>query len=58
MGGVLDFLKFAYGVFGFDYSLQLSTRPEKGYLGDIKTWDEAESVCLVLSCAVLSCAAL
>jgi len=49
VAGVLDFLKFTYGVFGFDFSLQLSTRPEKDFLGEVKTWDEAErqlSVCL------------
>ena len=30
-----------YGVFGFTFELQLSTRPEK-YLGEIETWDKAE----------------
>lgn len=36
-----DFLKFVYGVFGFTFKLELSTRPEK-YLGEIATWDAAE----------------
>lgn len=31
-----------YGLFGFTFKLKLSTRPEK-YLGDIQTWNEAES---------------
>lgn len=38
----LDFLKKIYGIFGFDYSLALSTRPEK-YVGDIDVWNNAES---------------
>lgn len=43
MEGCLDFLKHVYGIFGFTFSLKLSTRPEK-YLGDIKTWDDAEKL--------------
>jgi threonyl-tRNA synthetase len=30
-----------YGIFGYDFRLELSTRPEK-YLGDIETWNKAE----------------
>lgn len=40
--GLFDFLKCIYGLFGFPFKLQLSTRPEK-YLGDIATWNVAES---------------
>uniref|UniRef100_A0A914EBU7 threonine--tRNA ligase n=1 Tax=Acrobeloides nanus TaxID=290746 RepID=A0A914EBU7_9BILA len=41
--GCLDFLKYAYNeVFGFTFKLNLSTRPEEGYLGDIETWNAAE----------------
>ncbi|KAI3624231.1 threonine--tRNA ligase [Malassezia furfur] len=36
-----DFLQSVYGKFGFTFKMELSTRPEK-FLGDIKTWDEAE----------------
>ncbi|KAL8693169.1 MAG: hypothetical protein Q9218_001951 [Villophora microphyllina] len=39
---LFDFLKCIYGLFGFPFRLKLSTRPEK-FLGDIKTWDVAES---------------
>ena len=39
----LDFLKHIYGVFGFEFSLKLSTRPEK-YLGEISLWDKAEEM--------------
>ena len=41
--GVLDFLKRVYGVLGFTYKLELSTRPKK-YLGDIEVWNSAEKV--------------
>lgn len=40
--GIFDFLNHVYGILGFDFKMELSTRPDK-YLGDIKTWDEAES---------------
>jgi len=33
--GVLDLLDYVYGLFGFKYALELSTRPDK-YLGEIK----------------------
>ncbi|XP_069136771.1 threonine--tRNA ligase 1, cytoplasmic-like [Argopecten irradians] len=41
ISGCLDFLKHVYGVFGFTFKLNLSTRPEK-YMGEIAVWDEAE----------------
>lgn len=31
-----------YGIFGFEFSLELSTRPE-GYLGEPAVWDKAEA---------------
>eukprot|EP00128_Syssomonas_multiformis_P005315 Colp12_sorted_trinity150504_noHs@25081 len=37
----LDFLKHVYGIFGFTFSLRLSTRPE-GFLGEPAVWDQAE----------------
>jgi threonyl-tRNA synthetase len=40
---LFDFLNRVYGLFGFEFKLELSTRPEK-YLGKIETWDEAERV--------------
>lgn len=40
--GSLDFLNYVYDVFGFQYELQLSTRPEK-YLGTLEQWDNAEA---------------
>lgn len=41
MIGCLDFIHNVYGLFGFTYRMQLSTRPEK-YLGELTTWDFAE----------------
>ena len=36
-------MQHTYGLFGFEFSLELSTRPEN-YLGEITTWDAAEAV--------------
>ena len=36
-------MQHIYGIFGFEFSLELSTRPEN-FLGEIATWDEAEAV--------------
>lgn len=38
----LDFLEHVYGIFGFTYELELSTRPEKR-LGSEQLWDKAEA---------------
>ena len=38
----LDFLDHVYGIFGFNFELELSTRPEKR-LGDEALWDKAEA---------------
>ncbi len=39
---VLNLIDEIYGVFGLPYSIELSTRPEKGYIGSIEVWDESE----------------
>lgn len=31
-----------YSVFHLDYAIELSTRPEENYIGDIEVWDQAE----------------
>lgn len=41
--GCLDFLKHVYGIFAFEFELQLSTRPEK-YLGELSVWEVAEQM--------------
>ncbi|KAJ8083178.1 threonyl-tRNA synthetase [Marasmius tenuissimus] len=38
---LFDFMQHVYGLFGFGFHLELSTRPEK-FLGDINTWNRAE----------------
>ncbi|TFY59012.1 hypothetical protein EVJ58_g6049 [Rhodofomes roseus] len=42
IGLLFDFLQHIYGLFGFEFKLELSTRPEN-YLGTIETWNEAEA---------------
>jgi threonyl-tRNA synthetase len=43
MNGCFEFLNHIYGIFGFDFHLKLSTRPEN-YLGEIEVWNKAEKV--------------
>uniref|UniRef100_A0AC35TKV3 Threonine--tRNA ligase n=1 Tax=Rhabditophanes sp. KR3021 TaxID=114890 RepID=A0AC35TKV3_9BILA len=44
IGKCLDFVNHVYtNIFGFTFTLNLSTRPETGYLGTIETWDAAEA---------------
>ncbi|KAF2070642.1 hypothetical protein CYY_008036 [Polysphondylium violaceum] len=38
----LEFMQYVYGVFGFEFSLELSTRPENS-LGEAAQWQIAES---------------
>ena len=33
-----------YSLFGLNYKIELSTRPESGYIGDIKIWNESERI--------------
>ncbi|TKY90330.1 hypothetical protein EX895_000328 [Sporisorium graminicola] len=42
MASCFDFLQRVYGLFGFTFKLELSTRPDK-FLGDIETWNAAEA---------------
>eukprot|EP00823_Brevimastigomonas_motovehiculus_P006105 TRINITY_DN4847_c0_g1_i1.p1 TRINITY_DN4847_c0_g1~~TRINITY_DN4847_c0_g1_i1.p1 ORF type:complete len:741 (-),score=227.90 TRINITY_DN4847_c0_g1_i1:199-2421(-) len=39
--GVLNFIKYVYGVFGFEFAIQLSTMPDK-HLGEVSEWEYAE----------------
>ncbi|KAI7904124.1 uncharacterized protein BX663DRAFT_504060 [Cokeromyces recurvatus] len=43
MAGCFDFLNHIYGIFGFDFHLKLSTRPEN-YIGELSVWDNAEKM--------------
>ncbi|KAH9992345.1 threonyl-tRNA synthetase [Russula vinacea] len=42
INALFDFMEHTYGLFGFEFSLELSTRPEK-FLGSIETWNAAEA---------------
>ena len=38
---ILKLIDYIYSVFGFEYSIELSTRPDD-YLGELDLWNEAE----------------
>jgi len=42
INAVIELVDRIYKVFGFDYRVELSTRPEK-FMGEIERWDAAES---------------
>lgn len=37
----IDFMEHVYGIFGFTFDMELSTRPEE-YIGDLSVWERAE----------------
>ena len=39
---LINFIDRIYKLFGFEYTIELSTRPEEKYIGDIKIWDASE----------------
>jgi len=41
INGCLEFMQYVYGIFGFDFKLELSTRPENS-LGTPEQWESAE----------------
>ncbi|MFH1505780.1 MAG: threonine--tRNA ligase [archaeon] len=41
--GVMNLVDIFYKLFGLDYHIELSTRPEEGYIGSLKVWDTAET---------------
>lgn len=40
---LISFIDRMYGVFGLSYRIELSTRPEKKYIGDIAIWEKSEA---------------
>jgi len=42
VGNLIKLFDEIYATFGLTYHIELSTRPEKKYIGEIKTWDIAE----------------
>lgn len=41
---LLRFYDEMYSMFGLDYHIELSTRPETGYIGDIRIWNKSEEI--------------
>lgn len=39
---LIKFIDRIYAIFGLKYTIELSTRPEKKYIGDIAIWDKSE----------------
>ena len=39
---LINFIDRIYSVFGLTYSIELSTRPEEKYIGDIEIWNKSE----------------
>lgn len=42
IANILKVYDCIYSIFNLDYAIELSTRPEENYIGDIAVWDEAE----------------
>ncbi|KAH9910130.1 uncharacterized protein BXZ73DRAFT_84019, partial [Epithele typhae] len=42
LANMFDFMEHIYGMCGFDFQLELSTRPDN-FLGELETWNEAEA---------------
>lgn len=40
---LINFIDRIYKVFGLTYSIELSTRPQKKYIGDIEVWNRSEA---------------
>jgi threonyl-tRNA synthetase len=40
---IILFVKDVMALFGFEYELEISTRPEEKYIGTLETWDTAEA---------------
>ena len=41
---ILKLFDEIYSMFGLNYKIELSTRPEEGYIGDIEIWNESERI--------------
>ena len=42
IASIILLYKYVYSVFGLNFHIELSTRPEEKYIGEIATWDIAE----------------
>ena len=41
---LINFIDKVYKIFGLSYSIELSTRPENNFVGDIAIWNKAEKI--------------
>ncbi|MCD8204861.1 MAG: threonine--tRNA ligase [Coprobacillus sp.] len=44
INGCIAFFDEVYSLFHLDYSIELSTRPEEDFIGDIAIWDKSEQI--------------
>ncbi|MCD8203966.1 MAG: threonine--tRNA ligase [Coprobacillus sp.] len=44
INGCIAFFDEVYSLFHLDYSIELSTRPEEDFIGDIEIWDKSEQI--------------
>ena len=44
INNILRLYDEVYSIFNLDYKIELSTRPEEGYIGDINIWNESERI--------------
>jgi len=42
IGNILRIYDEVYSLFGLDYAIELSTRPEDNFIGEVEVWDKAE----------------
>ena len=40
---IIHLIDQMYSVFGFEYDIELSTRPEEGYIGSLDLWEQSEA---------------
>lgn len=40
---LIQFIDRMYAIFGLEYTIELSTRPEEKYIGDIEIWNKSEA---------------
>ena len=41
---LINFIDRIYSVFGLTYTIELSTRPEEKYIGEIEIWEKSEGL--------------
>ena len=44
INGIVSFVADVMSIFGFDYELEISTRPKEHFIGRLEDWDKAESI--------------